>query len=180
MKSSAKNLHDKVDMGPIEAVMSLPPAPIMLIGAGEKEHNVTTIGMFNLFSMQPVLLGIGVKSSRTLFKLLDAPPDFSVNVPSKDMVDQVIQCGEKSGSRINKFEDVGLTPVPGKRIKSPSVGECIMNIECKRKEVIEIGDHHWFLGEVVHTDLLEDYDRGNALQYWDGEYRTVGKIIKKV
>lgn len=166
-------------MGPIEAVMSLPPAPVVLIGAGEKEQNVTTIGMFGLFSMQPVLLGVGVKTSRNLYKLLEENPDFSVNIPSKNMVDQVIKCGQRSGSKVNKFKDVGLTPVPGKRIKSPSIAECLINIECKRRDIMEIGDHHWYLGEVVHTDIVENYDRSDALLYWDGEYRTVGKVINK-
>ncbi len=43
----------KLDMGTIEAVMQLPPAPVMLLAVGEKEQNITTIGMFNVFSVDP-------------------------------------------------------------------------------------------------------------------------------
>ncbi len=175
-----KQLPEKVDLKPIEAAISLPPAPVILLGAGEKEHNVTTIGMFNLFSMQPVLLGVGIKTSRFSFKLLEETPDFSVNIPGKNLINEVIACGEKSGSKMNKFEQVGLTPVPGKRIKSPSVGECLMNIECRRKDILEIGDHIWYLGEIVHTDVVTDYDKGDALLFWGGEYRAAGPVIKEI
>ncbi len=175
-----KQLPEKIDMGPIEAVLNLPPAPVILLGTGEKEHNVTTMGMFNFFSMQPVLLGVGIKTSRFSFKLLEETPDFSVNIPGKNLVNEVIACGEKSGSKMNKFEEIGLTPVPGKRIKSPSIGECLMNIECKRRDILEIGDHIWYLGEIVHTDIVSDYNREDALLFWDGEFRTAGPVIKSI
>jgi flavin reductase (DIM6/NTAB) family NADH-FMN oxidoreductase RutF len=51
----------KLDMGTIEAVMSLPPAPVMLLAVGEVEQNVTTIGMFNVFSVDPTIVGLQVQ-----------------------------------------------------------------------------------------------------------------------
>lgn len=167
----------KVDLNPTLAAMSLPPQPVVLLAVGEKEQNVTTVGMFNVFSMQPVTLGVGIKVSRFSYKLLEETPDFSVNIPGKDLLLTVIKAGEKSGSTINKFVDLGLTPVPGKRIKSPVIKECLINIECRKKDVIEVGDHVWFLGEVVHTDIVENYDKSDALLYWDGEFRTAGDVI---
>jgi len=65
-------------MGAIEAVMQLPPAPVMLLAVGEKEQNVTTIGMFNVFSVDPTIVGIGIRSSRYSYKLLEETDDFSL------------------------------------------------------------------------------------------------------
>jgi flavin reductase (DIM6/NTAB) family NADH-FMN oxidoreductase RutF len=172
----------KLDMGTIEAVMQLPPSPVMLLAVGEKEQNVTTIGMFNVFSVDPTIIGIGIKASRFSYKLLEETPDFSLNVPGKDILEQVIKCGERSGSRMNKFSEVGLTPQPGKRIKSPSIMECPLNIEVKKLEQIDRGDwdHIWYMGKVVHTDVAKNYDRTNALIYWDGEFRTPSPVIRKL
>jgi flavin reductase (DIM6/NTAB) family NADH-FMN oxidoreductase RutF len=172
----------KLDMGTIEAVMSLPPAPVMLLAVGEEEQNVTTIGMFNVFSVDPTIVGIGIKASRFSYKLLEETPDFSLNVPGKDLVEQVAKCGYRSGSKVNKFSEVGLTPQPGKRIKSPSIVECPLNIEVKKLEQIDRGDwdHIWYMGKVVHTDIDKDYDRSNTLIYWDGELRTPGPVLKKL
>ncbi len=172
----------KLNISAIEAVMQLPPAPVMLLAVGEKEQNVTTIGMFNVFSVNPPIVGIAIKTSRFSYKLLEETKDFSLNVPGKDLLEQVIKCGQETGSRENKFSEVGLTPRPGKRIKSPSIAECPLNLEIRKLEQIDRGDwdHVWFIGKVIHTDVTKDYDRSDVLVYWDGEFRTPGPVIRKI
>lgn len=170
----------KLDLGTIEAVMSLPPAPVFLLAVGEEDKNVSTIGMFNVFSVDPTIVGIGIKASRHTYKLLEETGDFTLNVPGKELVEQVVRCGYKSGSRLNKFSDVGLTPEKGKRVKSPSIAECLLNMEVKVLEVNDRNDwdHIWYIGKVVHTDVAKDYDRSNVLIYWDGEFRTPGPVLR--
>ncbi len=172
----------KLDMGTIEAVMSLPPSPVFLLAVGKDEPNISTIGMFNVYSVDPTVVGIGIKSSRHSYKLLEETGDFTLNVPGKELVEQVVKCGFASGSRMNKFSDVGLTPEPGKRVRSPSVAECPLNIEVKITEVADRADwdHIWVIGKVVHTDVAKDYDRSNTLVYWDGEFRTPSPVLRKL
>jgi flavin reductase (DIM6/NTAB) family NADH-FMN oxidoreductase RutF len=170
---------EKIGRGPLEAVSIIPPGPVVLVAVGEKERDVLAIGMFNVFSFRPPIVGIAVTASRYSYKLLDESADFSINIPGKDLVDKVICCGSKSGKSTNKFEACGLTPVPGKRIKSPSVKECIMNIECKKLEYFEKGDHIWFFGQVVHADVALDYDHSKALLYRDGEFWGISESLKK-
>ncbi len=164
----------RLNLGPIEAVMQLPPAPVMLLAVGGEEPNVTTIGMFNVFSVDPTIVGIGIKSSRFSYKLLEETEDFSLNIPGKDLLEQVAKCGSSSGSRMNKFAEVGLTAVPGKRIKSPTIAECPFTLEVKKLENVDRADwdHIWYMGKVVHADIDKDYDRHNVLLYWDGEFWT--------
>lgn len=173
---------EKLDRGALPALMSLPPFPVFLLAVGEKDPNVSTIGMFNIFSVDKPRVGIAVKSSRWTYKLLEETPDFSLNVPGKDLVDQVIRLGETSGSKMNKFADVGLTAKPGSRITSPTIKECPLNLEIKKLEVLDRSDwdHIWILGKIVHCDVAPNYDRGDMLLYWDGEFRTANKVIKKM
>jgi flavin reductase (DIM6/NTAB) family NADH-FMN oxidoreductase RutF len=173
-----KLFTDKMD-----SVQLLPPAPVVLVAVGNKagtERNIITVGMFNLFSQKPPLIGIAVLTSRQSYKLLEECSDFSVNIPSKDMIDQVILCGTKSGKNMDKFKETGLTAVPGMKIKSPKIEECLINIEVKKLESFEKGDHTWYIGEILHTDVTKDYDRSNALLYWDGEFSTSGKVLRKL
>jgi len=162
--------------------MSLPPAPVFLLAVGDEEQNVSTIGMFNVFSVDPAVVGIGIKASRHSYKLLEETGDFTLNVPGKDLVDKVARAGFKSGSRLNKFADVGLTPEKGKRVRSPSIAECPLNMEVKVLEVIDRGDwdHIWYIGKVVHTDVAKDFDRSNVLIYWDGEFRAPGPVLRSL
>jgi flavin reductase (DIM6/NTAB) family NADH-FMN oxidoreductase RutF len=178
--SMAKEV-ERIDLDVFDAVAHLPPAPVFLVasGAEEKDWNVTTIGLFNVFSLFPVTIGIGVKTSRNIYKLLQETPDFSLNVPGLDMLEVVKFCGEKAGKGVNKIKETGLAVVRGKRIKSPIIKESLMYIECRKlkDKEFEVGDHTWFLAEPAHTEVNVDYDKSQALLYWDGEYRAATKIV---
>jgi len=39
-----------------------------------------------------------------------------------------------------------------------------------KTQSFEVGDHTWYLGEIKHTDIVEGYERNQALLYWDGEF----------
>ena len=183
---------EKIELDIFDAIAHLPPAPVLLVASGDKEENwnVTTIGMFNVFSMFPVVVGIGVKTSRNIYRLIAESNDFTINVPSKDILKAVEVCGREGGVKKNKFKEAGLTPVKGKRVNSPIIKECWLNIECKKmnadKKTIhsvnmsefDVGDHTWFLGQIVHTDVWKSYDRGKSLLFWDGEYRLADKVVK--
>lgn len=191
------NEPEKIDLDVFDAIAHLPAAPVMLVASGSREEdwNVTTIGMFNVFSMFPVVVGIGVKTSRNIYRLIADSEDFTINVPSQDLIGAVEKCGSDRGAQKNKFKEAGLTPVKGKRVKSPVIKECWMNIECRklgaakskahRDKVsqvftgeVDIGDHTWFLGEIMHTDIWTSYDRSKSLLYWDGEYWLADKLLK--
>ena len=187
------NEPERIDLEQSEAIAALPHAPVLLVCSGDKEENwnVTTIGMFNVFSMFPIVVGVGVKTSRNIYRLIADCNDFTINVPTADLLSAVELCGREAGARKNKFKEAGLTPVKGKRVSSPIIKECPLNIEIKKlssatKKTIytvhsgemDIGDHTWFLGQIVHTDQVRGYDRTKALLYWDGEYRLADKCVK--
>lgn len=176
-------MDDKVDLDHMGAVMALPPAPLVLVGVADrewKERNIITVGMFNVFSVRPPIIGIGVTTARYSYKLLEENDEFTVNIPGKDLLDKVIACGERSGAATDKFELAGLTPVKGKRTKAPRIAECLMNIEVKRTQSFEVGDHTWYLGEIKHTDIVQGYDRSQALLYRDGEFWTADRPLRSL
>jgi len=174
---------DKLFTDKMDSVQLLPPAPVVLVAVGDKdgkEQNIITVGMFNLFSQKPPLIGIAVLTSRQSYKLLEECPDFSVNIPGKNLIEQVILCGTKSGKNVDKFKETGLTAIPGMKIKSPKIEECLVNIEVKKLESFEKGDHTWYIGEIKHTDVTKDYDRSHALLFWNGEFSTSTEVLRKL
>ncbi len=177
------SMDDKVDLDHMGSVMSLPPAPVVLLGVVDKEgnrNNIITVGMFNVFSVRPPIIGIAVTTARHTYKLLEENDEFTVNIPGKELLEQVIVCGEKSGADTDKFKLTGLTAVKGKRTKAPRIEECLINIELKKIRSFEVGDHTWYLGDIKHTDIVSGYDRSKALLYWDGEYWTAADKPLKV
>ncbi|HSV42852.1 MAG TPA: flavin reductase family protein [Methanomassiliicoccales archaeon] len=174
---------EKIDVQHMEAIQMLPPAPVVLVSVGDRdgnEKNIIAVGMFNLFSLKPPILGIAVMTSRQSYKLLEENDDFVINIPGKDLIDAVLVCGSTSGKKVDKFKETGLTAEPGKKVKSPKIKECLMNLECKKLESFEKGDHTWYLAKVVHTDAVVNYDRRKALLFWDGEFSTGGTVLKKI
>jgi flavin reductase (DIM6/NTAB) family NADH-FMN oxidoreductase RutF len=66
------------------------------------------------------------------------------------------------------------------------IGECPVNIECRLKDIIRLGSHDLFLGEVVavHADESVLDDNGNIdfakaapLVYNQGEYWDLGAKV---
>jgi flavin reductase (DIM6/NTAB) family NADH-FMN oxidoreductase RutF len=102
-------------------------------------------------------------------------------VIDEKLVEAVRICGENSGQDVDKFELAKLTAVPGSRVSAPLIEESPLNIECKVVQVVEVGDHVWFIGEVLATHVREGYDwKDGLLLKWVGEkgfYHKVGEDI---
>ncbi len=133
----------------------LVPCPAVLVSVGnEMGANIITLSWVANVCSKPPQIAIGVRPNRHSFGLLEQIGDFVVNVPSEDLLEAVITCGTKSGRSIDKFATCNLTPEPSSKVTSPRIKECPLNIECKTLQVIELGAHHLFVGEVLawHID----------------------------
>ena len=74
-----------------------------------------------------------------------------INIPGVELALKVQECGRVSGRTHAKFEEVGLTPKPSKKLKTPIVEECLAHLECKLFKSLEVGDHTFFVGRVVEA-----------------------------
>ncbi|HWQ30338.1 MAG TPA: flavin reductase, partial [Negativicutes bacterium] len=67
----------------------------------------------------------------------------------------------------------------GNKIDSNIIDNCPVSLECKVVHQIEYpGSHSWFIGEIAEVHIDENYIRDDALMFWLGQFRTVGKIIE--
>jgi flavin reductase (DIM6/NTAB) family NADH-FMN oxidoreductase RutF len=147
----------------------------------EGKKNIISIGMFAFFSGKPTLVGVGIAHSRYSFELVRKSGEYVVNVVDEKLMDAVRICGEKSGREVDKFELAKLTPVRGVKVKAPLIKESPVNIECKVVKELEVGDHVWFIGEVLAVHVREGYNWKDGLLFkWVGEegfYCKVGEIV---
>jgi flavin reductase (DIM6/NTAB) family NADH-FMN oxidoreductase RutF len=173
----------KAEVNPIWACRAFPAFPVVLVAVGDGqeggERNVMTVALVHMFSFNPPVLGVGVSPSRHTYSLMEKYPDFSINIPCKELVEEVLYCGQKSGREVDKFEECGLGCRKGTKIDSPVLDECMVNLELKKTQKVEAGDHVWFLGEVVHAEMESCADRDRALLYWSGEFRLIGDVIRR-
>ncbi|MFX1283052.1 MAG: flavin reductase family protein [Promethearchaeota archaeon] len=166
-----------------QGMMALPGFPVVLVCVRD---NIITVAAFSFFSFGdkegvPPMIMVGIVPTRYTFELLKEIDDYSVNIPTVELLEAVKICGSKSGRDVDKFKVAGLTPKKAQRISSYIIEECPINLECKVVHKIDLqgSSHTWFVGEIVTAYQREDYDRSQAILYWPREYREVGKVIKK-
>jgi len=167
-----------------DGMRQLPIRPVYLVSVEHNgKKNIISIGMFAFFSGKPTLVGVGIAPSRYSFELVRQSGEYVINVVDEKLMEAVQICGEKSGREVDKFELAKLTPVKGVKVKAPLIDESPVSIECKVVKEVEVGDHVWFIGEVLATHVREGYNWKNGLLFkWIGEegfYYKVGKNIGK-
>jgi flavin reductase (DIM6/NTAB) family NADH-FMN oxidoreductase RutF len=157
-----------------ETIKTLNSSGCLLVSGKLEKANVMTIGwgLIGILWGKPFFM-IAVRPSRHTHNFIDENGDFTVNVPKKGMEDIVKYCGSVSGTEHDKFKEKGLTLLPGKKIKSPIISECIIHYECKvafKSKVIpnglprkvkwiyySRGDYHTlYFGEILATFADED------------------------
>jgi flavin reductase (DIM6/NTAB) family NADH-FMN oxidoreductase RutF len=160
----------------------LPIRPVYLVSCEHSgKKNIISVGMFAYFSGKPTLVGIGIAPSRCSFGLIQKSRVYVVNVVDEKLVEAVKVCGENSGRDVDKFELAKLTAAPASRVSAPLIDESPLSIECKVVQVIEVGDHVWFIGEVLATHVREGYDWKDGLLFkWVGEQDFYYKVGKKI
>lgn len=178
--------------------VGLCPVPVVLVSCIDLETNrpnIITVGWVGVVCSKPPLVSISIRPSRFSHKLIEKTGDFALNIPSTSHVAEVDFCGIESGRDIDKFEKTGFTPQNSTIISSPLINECLLNLECIVNDMLHLGSHSLFIGEIVKVhaskSILEedcvDYSKLNAmvvngLEYWDLKskiYNVYGKSSKR-
>lgn len=81
---------------------------------------------------------------------------YTVSIPSEKHVREADWIGVASGRDVDKFAAAKLTPVKGSVVDAPYVDEFPVVIECRVKEVVELGLHTQFVGEIMDVKAEDD------------------------
>ena len=78
-----------------------------------------------------------------------------MNVPDQRLAWAVDRCGMISGRDLDKWAASTLTPIPAEKVRPPLVSQCPICMECVVRQVISLGSHDLYLGEVVALHVEE-------------------------
>ena len=181
----------KVTIKPYRPVYPTPAGLITSV-ASDGAANIITLGeIYNLSLRRPTIVGVSIRKATYSHQLISESGEYVVNLPTTKIMREVDLCGTMSGRDVDKFAEVGLTPMPATVVKPPLIAECPVNVECKVIGIEEVGDHDLFKGEVVAAHV-EDYlldeeghvcsDRLDVLCFlysfdFRGEYWSLGKKL---
>ncbi len=166
------------------------PTPVVLVTSVDEagKPNIITLAWVGVVNSEPPMIGISVRPERYSHDCIKRSKEFVVNLPSEEIVRKVDACGVLSGKDTDKFSSMGWKQVPAQRVKAPLIDECPVQMECEVKQIISLGSHDLFLGEIVAVHLKEeiqnekgriDITKALPLVFCPGanEYWTVGKCI---
>ena len=136
---------------------TLAPIPAVMVSCGNMERaNITTIAWTGVINSEPPLVYVSIRPSRHSYEIIKETKEFVINIPDDKLVWQTDYCGTKSGKDVDKFKEAHLTKQASKIVKAPSIEECPISLECKLKEIKELGSHHMFIGEIVSVNAKKE------------------------
>lgn len=167
------------------------PLPAVLVSCGETpdEYNLITIAWTGTISSDPVMCYISVRPTRHSYEIIKRTGEYVINLTTEELAKATDWCGCRSGAKFNKWKEMGLTPAPASIVKAPIVKEAPISIECKVKDIVDLGVHHMFISEVVNVIADDQYldpetgafslKKANPICYSHGHYFKMGEAIGK-
>jgi flavin reductase (DIM6/NTAB) family NADH-FMN oxidoreductase RutF len=174
---------EKTRLGP-EALLF--PTPSVLVGTiVDDRANLMTAAWCGIASSKPPAISVAVRGERHTLKGILAHGEFSINVPSVDMVAEVDFCGIYSGRKEDKSTTFEL--FTGDLKHAPLVAACPVNLECRLRHTLDLGAHILVVGEVVQTHINDscltdgkpDAMKIDPLVFspGTGHYQRLGEIV---
>lgn len=165
------------------------PVPAVMVSCGsmEGEKNIITVAWTGTICSEPAMCYISVRKERHSYQIIRESGEFVINLTTKALARATDWCGVRSGKDFDKFSHCNLTAESCPHISAPAIAESPVNIECRVKQVIELGSHDMFIAEVlgvmVDDSLLDpqsgklDLARAELLGYAHGEYYALGEKL---
>lgn len=165
------------------------PLPAVMVSSGTMEKsNIMTVAWTGILNTNPAMCYISVRPERYSYNLIKEQGEFVINLTNEKLAYATDWCGVKTGAKVDKFKEMHLTKEKAQFVKCPIIKESPVAIECKVKEIRELGSHHMFIAEVLSIDADEKYidEKGafdiskcNMIAYSNGHYYSMGKKLGK-
>ncbi len=161
------------------------PAVMVSVTDGKGKDNIITIAWAGTVCTNPPMVSISVRPQRYSYQMIKDTKEFVINLTTEKLTFATDFCGVRSGRDIDKFKETGLTKEKAEFVKAPMIKESPVSIECRVREIIELGSHHMFLADVLAVHADEAYmDKKNKFHlnqaapivYSHGEYLGLGAV----
>jgi flavin reductase (DIM6/NTAB) family NADH-FMN oxidoreductase RutF len=135
----------------------LSPGPVTLLSSQYRgQPNLMAVAWAAPISLDPPLVGVAIHPSRLTHEFVSKSEQFVLNVPHLEIITATHRCGMLSGRDGDKFVVAGLTMEPATEIDPPLVAECVGHLECGVIERVRLGDHDFFVGQVLALSAEEE------------------------
>lgn len=164
------------------------PLPAVMVSCArpDEKPNIITVAWAGTICSSPAMVSISVRPERYSYDIIRETGEFVINLTTESLTRATDFCGVRSGREVDKFEQMHLTAGKAVHVAAPIIEESPVNIECRVKQVLELGSHHMFVSEVLGVDVDDRYlddkgrfdlNRAGMMVYSHGEYFGLGKKL---
>lgn len=151
---------EKVEAGEKRAIGAknfLYPMPTILVGADVNgKPNYLTVAFCGIVQASPPMISVTLGKMHYTNEGIRENKCFSVNIPSRYMVEATDYCGIVSGKKVDKSSI--FKTFYGKLEKAPMIFECPVNLECRLVKTMDFGvANEVFIGEIVESYAEERF-----------------------
>ena len=135
------------------ALRRIPYGLFLLTAKNGEDVASATVNWVTQTSFKPPLVAVGVKAGTHPYDVIKASRSFAlhpIGAGQQDVAETFFRTIEPSGNQLGS-----LTFRPGVT-GAPVINELPAYWECQLRQVLEEGDHHVFLGEVVEAGVNND------------------------
>lgn len=183
--------HAQLNYTVLSPSAMLNPVPVVLVSCADSKNpekkNMITLAWAGTVNSEPPMVSISVRKERYSHDLIAESGEFVVNLVDEGMCRAVDYCGVRSGKDVDKAAETGLTYMPAETMKiAPAVSGAPVSLSCKVRQMLELGSHDLFIGEVtgvmVRDDLLDGngtlhLEKAKLVAYSHGLYQKLGGVM---
>ena len=158
----------------------LEPGPVLLLSTAHKGRvNAMALSWHTMMEFEPPLVGCVVSDRDFSFTALKATRECVLNIPTVDLAQKVVDCGNHSGRNLDKFAAFGLTPQPASLVGAPLIAECHASLECKVVDTRFVNRYSFFVLEVLKAWADPACQEPRTLHHrgW-GAFMVAGETIR--
>ena len=158
----------------------LEPGPVVMVTTARSGRpNIMTMSWHTMMEFEPPIVGCVISNRNHSFGLLKATKECVINIPTMEIAEKVVGCGNTSGANVDKFERFCLTPKPAARVSAPLIEECFANLECLVADTSMVSKYCLFVVEVIMAWIDPAEKNPRTLHHLgNGNFMVAGEKIK--
>ena len=166
---------------PLSRVYSLlEPGPVVMVSTSRKgQANIMIMSWHTMMEFEPPMVGCVISNRNYTFNIVKATKECVINIPTKELAEKVVSCGNTSGRSVDKFKAFHLTPATASYVKAPLIAECYANLECKVVDTSMVTKYNFFILEVLKAWISPSVKQPRTIHHLGkGSFMVAGRTVK--
>lgn len=158
----------------------LETGPVVLLTTARKGRpDVMTQSWHTMLEFEPPQIAAVISNRNASYDALMATRECVIAIPTVELADAVVGCGNTSGRNLDKFSQFGLTTASAKHVDAPLIEECFANLECRVIDTRMVNRYGLFVLEVVKAWIDPTRKDPRTLHHrGGGRFMVAGETVR--